>query len=217
MSRLGRGLFGDSSTLARWLARVTALDIGLTRDRTSSFSGVPLTPGFGYQLTLISFDAFRSQQGLFATSAAENSTRHASAAASLPLGLRISSIYQWTRGITWLLRPDGQAPIARWSREWPSATITWTVSPSRNTIGRVLTGLTAQLGLRQRHSASEQVTLGGNGRTLTRVGRAQLRAQRDRLVGERRAHLGRFLAPGERGQQRRQPVPHHARATGGLA
>ncbi len=167
LNRLGRGLFGDSSVVTRALARLTTLDLGLTRDRSSSFSGVAVTPGFGYQLAWIGFDAFRSQRGIFATSASEHSTRHASAAASLPLGLRVSSIYQWTRGITWLPRADGQLAISGWSREWPSGTVTWTISPSRSTlIGRVLTGLTAQLGVRRRHSASEQATLGG-GRTLT--------------------------------------------------
>ncbi len=167
LRRLGRGLFGDSSVVTRTLARVTTIDLGLTRDRTSSFSGVALPPGFGYQLAWIGLDGFRSQRGIFATSAAEHSTRHASAAASLPLGLRVSSTYQWTRGLTWLLRADGQLPISSWSREWPSATVTWTVSPSRGTIGRVLTSLTAQLGLSERHSASERATLGGGGRALT--------------------------------------------------
>ena len=167
LGRLGRGVFGDSSAVTRTLARLTVLDLGLTRDRSSSFSGIALTPGFGYQLAWVGFDAFRSQQGILATSASESSTRHASVAASLPLGLRVSSTYQWTRRITWLRRTDGQLPISSWSREWPSANITWSLAPSRSTIGRILTGLTAQLGLRQRRSASEQATLGGNGRTLT--------------------------------------------------
>jgi len=168
LGRLGRGVFGDSSGVTRLLARVTAIDVGLTRDRTSSFSGVPFTPGLAYQLSWIDFSAFRAQQGRLATSAAENSTRHASASASLPLGLRVNSIYQWTRGLTLLPRADGQSQIGSWSREWPSGTLTWTVTPSRNTIGRVLTGLTAQLGYRERMSASEQTTIGGSGRTQTR-------------------------------------------------
>lgn len=167
LSRLGRGVFGDSSIVTRSLARVTAVDLGLSRDRTSSYSGVALAPGFGYQVAWVGLDAFRSQQGIFATSASEQSTRHATAAASLPLGLRVNATYQWTRGLTWLLRAGAQSPISNWSREWPSATITWTISPSRNGLGRIISGVTAQLGIRQRQAASEQTTLGGTGRTQT--------------------------------------------------
>jgi len=163
LGRLGRGLFGDSSLVTRGLARVTSFDVGYTRDRTSNFSRVPVTPSLGYQLASAGFASFLGQRGELATSATYNATGHAAAAMSLPLGFRLNGVYQRVRSTTWLLRADGQVPIETSSREWPSGSITWTVSPSRQTIGRLLTGLTAQLSVRRRRSANMQPTLGGTG------------------------------------------------------
>jgi hypothetical protein len=161
LGRLGRGVFGDSSRVAKWLSQITSLDLGYNRDRNSTFARAPVTPSFTYQLAAIGFDGFLSQQGVLATSATYNITRRATAAMSLPLGLRLTTTYLLTHGNTWLLRIDQLVPIRTRSREWPSGNLSWTFTPPRSTVGRILLGLTAQLGVRVRQTATEQQTIGG--------------------------------------------------------
>jgi motility/secretion related protein SprA len=169
LGRLGRGLFGDSSFLARGLAKITALDLGLTRDRASNFSSLSSSPSLSYQLGLAGFDAFRSQLGIPATSATDNTSRRAAGTMGLPLGLRLTALYQVTRGTSWLLRLTGQVATSTRTREWPSGNLSWTVSPPRSSIGRFLSGLTAQLAVRYRQTFDSQPGFGGVGGATTAV------------------------------------------------
>jgi len=70
----------------------------------------------------------------------------------------------------WDTRPFAdQVPIRKRSRAWPSGTLTWAFTPPRNAL---LSGLTAQLALLVRQSASEQPALGGDasaGRTISQT------------------------------------------------
>jgi hypothetical protein len=177
LGRLGRGLFGDSSAIVRGLSKVTSLDLGFSRDRSSSYSALATAPGLGYQLALTGLAAFRSQSGVPATSAIDNSTRHASGTVALPLGFRVTALYERTRGTSWLLRLSGQAQTQTRSREWPSGTVSWTFSPPRSSVGRILSGLTAQLAVRRRETANEQPSLGtetGVGTALTQTSERSL-------------------------------------------
>ncbi|HEY7684505.1 MAG TPA: cell surface protein SprA [Gemmatimonadales bacterium] len=169
LGRLGRGLFGDSARIARWLGRVTSLDVGFNRDRTSSYASVARAPTLGYQLAWTGFAGFLGQHGVLASSAIYNTTGRATVAMSLPLGLRVNMAYQRVNGTTWLLRIADQVPIRKRTRDWPSGTITWAFTPPRNAL---LSGLTAQLTLLVREGASEQPALGGDasaGRTITQT------------------------------------------------
>jgi hypothetical protein len=163
LGRLGRGLLGDSSLVARWLARVTSLDVGVGRDRGSTFSQAPDLPALGYQIAWTRFDGFRSQQGLLASSATDRTTGHSAATLSLPLGLRVTALYQRLQSTTWLLRVDSQVPLHTRTLEWPSGSVTWTLTPPSQTIGRLLTGLTARLAVRRTEARSEQPGLSGSG------------------------------------------------------
>jgi hypothetical protein len=169
LGRLGRGIFGDSSPIARGLGKVTSLDLGITRDRLSSFSSLASTPSLGYQLGLAGFDAFRTQFGVPATSATDNASRRAAATMGLPLGMRLTGLYQVTRGISWLQRLSGQVATSTRSREWPSGNVTWTFSPPRGSIGRVLSGLTAQLGVRYRQTYDSQPGFAGSATAVTQT------------------------------------------------
>ena len=160
LGRLGRGVFGDSSLVARGLEMVTSLDVGITRDRSSSFSNLSATPSLSYQLGLAGFDAFRAQTGVPATSAMDNTARRAAGTLALPLGLRLTGLYQRTDGISWLLRLTGQVPTRTRSREWPSGNLSWTFTPPRASVGRILSGLTAQLSMRYRRTSNEQPNFG---------------------------------------------------------
>ena len=170
VGRLGRGLFGDSSFVARALGIVTALDLAINRDRSSSYTSLAVNPSPGYQLALTGFRTFLSQQGFPATSATYNTDRRMAGALGLPLGFRLTGLYQHSRATTWLLRFDQQVPIRTRVREWPSGNVSWTFTPPRASIGRVLSGLTAQLAIRYRETATEQSNfgaVGGEGGTAT--------------------------------------------------
>ena len=76
-----------------------------------------------------------------------------------PLGLRANATYRLTRGIGWTLRTDQQVPIRSRTREWPSGSVNWVITPSQF-LGRVLTNITAQVGYRRAESVNEQPTFG---------------------------------------------------------
>ena len=161
LGRLGRGVFGDSSFVARALSSVTSFDLAVNRDRTSSYTSLAVSPSAGYQLALVGFRAFLSQGGIPATSATYNTDRRMAGALALPLGFRLTGLYQRTRGTTWLLRFNQQVPIRTRTLEWPSGNISWTFTPPRASLGRVLSGLTAQLAIRNRETGTEQTSFGG--------------------------------------------------------
>ncbi len=158
--RLAQAVFGDSAAVARWLGHLGGLDVSYSRQRMSSFSRAGDFPAFSYQLGLGSIDAFRRTAGLDAASALENSTLTAGGSATLVLGLRLNATYRSTSGVTWALRANQQVPICTRTRDWPNGTLSWSVTPSRRNIGRVLSSLTAQATYRSSESVNEQATCG---------------------------------------------------------
>ncbi len=162
LGRLGRGLFGDSARVTRWLRKVTLIDIAYSRDRTSTFSGVAATPSLGYQFAVVGFGGFLSQNGALPVSATNTATTRATTTLGLPLGFRLTGLYQQTTGQTLILRLTELVPISTAVREWPSGTLSWTVSPSRSSLGRILSGLTAQLSVRYHDVTNTQSSLGGD-------------------------------------------------------
>lgn len=156
--RLARGLFGDSAGLARVFARLTTADVSLARTVTSSFSRAGFTPSLAYQLALGGFDDFRRQGGRLAGSASDNVAVAATAAAVLPLGLRMATAFRRSTGTAWVLRAGRQVPVETESREWPTGNIGWNIAPAR-----LLSSLSAQLGFREMLTSSTQPGLGGAG------------------------------------------------------
>lgn len=156
--RLGQGLFGDSAVVAKLLGRIATVDVSYGRVRTSSFDRVPFTPPLGYQLAFGGLERFRSEGGVLARSAVENTNFSAATSVTLFLGLRASANFQRTRGVSWALRTDRQVPIRTRSRDWPNGAVSWSVAPSRRHLGRVLANLTAQVSYRRRETGSEQPT-----------------------------------------------------------
>jgi len=161
--RLAQAVFGDSAGVARWLGRLGTLDVAYSRQRTSSFGSAGGVPDFAYQLGLGGLDGFRRTAGLTAASAAENATLTGGGSAALPLGVRVNASYRRTSGVSWTLRGEQQVPIHTRSRDWPTGTVTWSLTPSRRNVGRVLSSLTAQATYRRTQIASEQATFGSGG------------------------------------------------------
>ncbi len=160
-ARLGRSLFGDSSGLARLVGRLTTLDVSYGRVHSSTFFGAPFVPDLAYQLAVGGFDAFRRQGTLRAGSAADNLTLNAAAGAQLFLGLRVSGNYQRTRGETWVLRGSDQVPLETSSREWPSGSASWSITPPKGAGGAVVHMIRARFLYRRRETANQQTFLGG--------------------------------------------------------
>jgi hypothetical protein len=158
--RLAQAAFGDSAGVVRWIGRITNLDFSYTRERRSSFNRAGDLPPFGYQLALGGMDAFRRTGTLLAGSALENQTLSAGGTAALILGLRVNATFRSTRGVAWALRSEQQIPIRSRTQDWPSGTLAWSFAPSRRTLGRVLSSVTAQLGYRRSETSSEQPTFG---------------------------------------------------------
>jgi hypothetical protein len=154
--RLAQTIFGDSAALVAWLARLTSVDLAYTRVRSSSFNRAGDVPGTAYQLAFGGLGDFREVDGLLATSAVENSTVSAGGSAALGLGLRANATYRRTRGVTWSLRAGQQVPLRVRTRDWPNGTVSWSFAPPRNSIGKVLSSLTAQVTYRRSESANEQ-------------------------------------------------------------
>ena len=154
--RLGQRLFGDSAVLTRVFGRLANLDLSYGRSYNSTYFRSPLVPSLGYQFAAGGFDSFRYQGGTPAGSAADNLNANAAGAIQLPLGLRVSANYQRTRGVTWVLRGDDQIPLRTSSEEWPSAAATWTLTPPRNSVGRLIRGFTARFAYRRRETNSAQ-------------------------------------------------------------
>lgn len=161
--QIGRRAFGDSAGLTRLLSRLTNLDLSYGRAQSSSYSRAPDLPSVGFQFGLVGFDAFRSQGALLAGSAVDNWNTNAAGNALLLLGMRVSVNYRRTRGVAWALRADQQVPVRTSSREWPSGTFSWSFSPARIFLRRVLANVTTQLALRETHTQAEQLTFAEGG------------------------------------------------------
>jgi len=158
--RLAESIFGDSSVVTQWLGRITGVDLSYSAQQGSSFSRATDAPPAGYQFALGGFDGFRQVNGVLATSATQNTTLSTGGAAVLPLGLRLNATFRRTRGIAWTLRTDQQVAIRNRTREWPNGAITWSVSPSRAFVGRILSTISARVGYRRAESVNEQPTFG---------------------------------------------------------
>jgi hypothetical protein len=155
---LARASFGDSSGAARWLGRITNVDLSITQQVGSSFNRAVDAPPLGYQLALGGVQGFRRLGDLVAGSALQSTSANAAVAAALPLGLRANATYRAVQGVTWALRGDEQVPIRTRSRDWPNGTLAWALTPPRSSIGRVLSSLTARVTYRRTSAANEQTT-----------------------------------------------------------
>lgn len=165
-SRLLRNLFGDSATITQIFRRITPVDLSQTNDWRSTFNRVPFDPTFHYQLALGGIDAFRSQLGTAATSAALGVTRSVAGGATLPLGFTIRATYRDQDFSTWALRgtTGSQGLLTQHSTEWPSGNVSWTYSMP-GAFGHVLSSVSASAGLRTTVASTTQPALqpGGEG------------------------------------------------------
>jgi hypothetical protein len=58
------------------------------------------------------------------------------------------------------LRADQQVPLRNRTREWPNGALTWSLTPSRRFVGRLLTSISLRAGYRRAQTVIEQPTFG---------------------------------------------------------
>jgi Motility related/secretion protein len=161
-------LFGASGGLGRVLKRILPFDYSQLDDWRSTFDRVSFDPSFRYQLALGGIDEFRYQDSIPATSAAQARTRTFSGGASLPLGFSVRGNYRDQALYTWSLRgiTGDQGELVQTSKEWPSATASWTYTPP-GIVAHLLSSVSASAAVRTTTSSTIQppLTTGGQGST----------------------------------------------------
>ncbi|HLQ69456.1 MAG TPA: cell surface protein SprA [Gemmatimonadales bacterium] len=159
--RLALAIFGDSSSVAGLFGRISGVDVSYSAQQASTFSRATDAPPLNFQLALGSLEAFRQVSGLLATSASQNTTLSTGGTVLLPLGMRAQGTYRLTTGVAWTLRSNDQVPLSTRTRDWPNGSLTWSVTPSRRLLGRLMSNFSARLGYRRTESVNEQPTFGG--------------------------------------------------------
>ena len=158
-SRALRVLLGDSSRLLPWLDRLSPLDFTTRNDLRSQYYRVGFDPSLSFQLGLGGVGAFRAQGGRFAVAASQNRQNRVSSALRLPLGFALSAAYATGTQRVWVARDLGQAETDQSTTTWPDATGRWTWAPSSGLLKKVLTSVSATMGLRVVTATAEQPPL----------------------------------------------------------
>jgi hypothetical protein len=159
LRRLGQRLFGEKATMTQLLGRLSNLDASYGRGYSSTFFAAPDMPSLSYQFALGGIDDFRRQGVRLAGSASDNLNWNAGGALDLILGLRLTTSYLRTRGITWVVRGGEQVPLQTSNVEWPSGVVTWNLTPSGTRW--VIRGLSARVSYRRREANAAQAAFGG--------------------------------------------------------
>jgi motility/secretion related protein SprA len=152
LSRLLRQVGGDSSGLAKIVARIRPLDISSQLNRGSTYDLTAFDPDLGFMLGMGGLDRFLGHAGEDARGAAETRTATLTSSADLPLGLSAGLSYSLTKTNRFQQVPDGFAETTSRQREWPVANLRWT-HPFK---GGPLSLVAASTEIRQREGTSVQ-------------------------------------------------------------
>lgn len=163
LSRLLRGLFGDSSGTRRLLDRVTQLDVSRRIDRRSQFDRPGFDPGTRYILGWGGLGAFRSQGGRLANAASSQRQDRVNLVMRLPLSVALTGTYAQRSVAGWFLRGGFQQVQTTLETEWPNISARWLWSPRGGFLRKVLSSVNAGLGLQTRRSVNEQPTVDAEG------------------------------------------------------
>src|SRR5205085_5941480 len=90
LSRMLRGVFGDSARILSVLDRITQLDMGRRIDRRSQFDRAGFDPGTSYLFGFGGTRSFLTQEGRLAIAASDARSDRASMSMRMPLGLTIT-------------------------------------------------------------------------------------------------------------------------------
>jgi hypothetical protein len=162
LDRLVAGAVGDSSFVARIFRGIQPIDLSYSRDLRSTFDRVRFDPSLHYQLAFGWAGSFRSRNGILASSAGDATAISAGGAVRFPLGLMLRLSFRDQETLTWTLRATQheQAQVISRSREWPSGSLAWTLSP-RGGIRRVLSIVNASARYAETRTENVQPGLAG--------------------------------------------------------
>jgi hypothetical protein len=152
LARAARGLTGDSSGVARALARVRPLEVRRQVRRTSTFDLAAFDPSVGYMLAFGGLARFLEQEGQPALGTSVTRTTNVTSSADLPYGLTASLTYGITSTDRYQRVSQGQVLTVTDQREWPAGHVRW----NRVFRGGPLSLLAAGLTFRQREGGSTQ-------------------------------------------------------------
>jgi hypothetical protein len=156
LSRLARGLAGDSAFVAKLFDRLNAVDLSSRLERRSQFSQRGVAPGLRYQLAFGGADAFRTLDGQLADAAVESREVRASGGVRLPLGISATTDFQRRTTSSWARRGAGQSLLEQTELNWPNITGRWIWSPRQRLIRVILSSVSASAGWRVRETMSRQ-------------------------------------------------------------
>lgn len=152
LSRLVRGIAGDSGVLGRALGRLRPVDVSSRHVLSSSFDLAAFEPGLRYQLALGGLNEFLVQEGSQAIGATDMTIRTVTGGADLPAGISFSLNYSSVDQTRYQRVSGAFQPLLSSQTEWPSGTVRW----SQTFAGGPLTLLATGATFRRRTGVSSQ-------------------------------------------------------------
>ena len=163
LARALRQIWGDSSGVAKMVARVRPVDFSTRLTRGSTFDLNVFDPDLGFMLGLGGLGRFLSHEGEQARGATETRSATLASGVDLPFGLTAAVSYSLIRTDRFQLVADGFSETSSRQREWPVGSLRWT----RTFSGGPISLLAAGAGIRQREGTSTQPGGFGGARSAT--------------------------------------------------
>jgi hypothetical protein len=126
MGRAARGLWGDSSGMARALKGLRPVELTRRVSRNSTFDLAAFDPSVGYMLGLGGLARFLEQDGVDALGAGVTRTTSLTSSADLPLGFSGSASYALTTTDRFQRVGESSVVTVTRQREWPVGNVRWT-------------------------------------------------------------------------------------------
>ena len=134
---------GDASLFRRLAAHLAPIDVSFTRSLLSAIDAASADAPFAFQLGLGGPSAFRSVNGMTATTAGQTNMISASSAIILPFGGAIENRYRRTTTNNWIARLDSTQARADGNQTYfPDARLRWSYRP----VGGMFSSIEASTG-----------------------------------------------------------------------
>jgi hypothetical protein len=163
-------LTGDKSRLHRIFSVIRPIDVTVSRNQLSSFDGLPVTPGYGFQFGIGGIDDFRTLGGINASSAAASTDLVVSNTIVLPGGLTIANRVQRTDARQFNRRQESRLSVVNGDQSvYPDVSLRWGGRPL------ALSGIFSNVGITARALKSRQAWVTPSD---FQAGRAEVRSSR---------------------------------------
>lgn len=144
-------LTGEGSRWTRVARAVTALDLTASRNQLTSYDGVPVAPGLGFQLGVGGIGGFRALEGIAASNAGASNDLVLANTIVLPGGVSIATRAQRLASRHWNRRQSNRLTLVEGAqRVLPDVAVRWTGRPW------LLSGMFQSIGVNARVLRAEQ-------------------------------------------------------------